>query len=70
MPEPRQRPRGVLAHERLGVVEGALQRLNVLRRADVAEYHGASRLSPRKFARFLGEPVKAAENASWVMPNR
>jgi len=44
--EPRERPRGVLADERLGVVEGLVQHGHILHRADVAQRDGGVALQP------------------------
>lgn len=59
----------MLAHERIGIFEGAREHRDVRRGADVASTTAAVRFSPRSFARFIGEPLKAAENSSCVMPS-
>jgi hypothetical protein len=43
------------------------EHVRVLRRADATEHHSALRLSPRSFARLIGEPLNAAENSSAVI---
>lgn len=66
----RERPRGVFAHKRFGVVERAGEHPHVVRCADVADYHGALRFNPRSFARFIGEPLNAILKYSSDIANR
>ena len=65
----RERPGGVLAHERLRAVERTREHVGVICRADVAEHHGRVALQPPSFARFIGEPLNAALNSACVIPN-
>ena len=59
----------MLAHQRLVVLQRALEHIDVVHRADVAEHTAAFRFSPHSFARFIGEPLNAALNSGCVMPN-
>lgn len=62
-----QRPRRVLAHERLIVMQRVLERSHVIRGADVTNATAALRASPRRFALFMGEPLNAALKSSCVI---
>jgi hypothetical protein len=58
MLQSRERPRRVLAHERLGIVERAREHVGVLRRADVAEHHGGVALQPAQLRALHRRPLE------------
>ena len=60
----------MLPHGRLIVLQRRLERGDVVRRVPtLPNATAALRASPRRFARFIGEPLKAALNFACVMPN-
>jgi len=58
----------VLAHERLLVVEGAGEHVDVVVRTQLPRTTAAFRFKPRSFERFIGEPLNARPNSSCDMP--
>ncbi len=64
---PPERPRRMLAHERLVVLERAHEHVQVVRRPTLPSTTAALRVNPRSLARFIGEPLNAAENSGCVI---
>ena len=66
--KPRERPRGRLPHERRVVLQRRRERGDVVRRVPtLPNATAALRASPRRLARFIGEPLNAALNSACDM---
>ncbi len=49
------------------IIERACDQVDIIRVTSVPEHHRALHLSPRNFARFIGESLKATRNSSDVI---